>query len=233
VKKSILSVFLFFATISTNVTASQSLDLLQKKIEEHVLNELSTYTEGKVHVSADKIDPRMNLKACSDDKLVIFNPYQTPMLNTNTMAIKCLETENHWTLYIPVRVTILKSILVARRALIKGNQVKDADIYQTEMDTQKLKQGYFTDKNELVGLICKHDISPDSPLNPYNIELAKLVHKGEQITIVASNDNLTVSMDGIALNEGVLGDTIKVKNLTSKRIIEAQVTGNKNVRIIL
>jgi flagella basal body P-ring formation protein FlgA len=38
-------------------------------------------------------------------------------------------------------------------------------------------------------------------------------------------------MDGIAMNEGALGDSVKVKNLSSKRIIEAQVTGKKTVKV--
>lgn len=232
-KQSILSVFLFFASICIYATPSQSLDLLKNKIEEHVLNELSTYADGKIQVSTGTIDSRLNLKACADDKLTILNPYQTPMLNTSTMAIKCIEEDNHWTLYVPIRVTVLKTVLVARQGLIKGKQVTVNDIHETEMDTQKLKLGYFTNKNELIGLICKHDIPPDNPFNPYNIELAKLVHKGEQITIIANHDNLTISVDGIALNEGVLGDTVKVKNLSSKRIIEAQVTGKKNVKVII
>lgn len=224
---------MLFASFCLHGEPTQSLDLLKNKIEAFVLNDLSTYAEGTVQVSADNIDTRLNLKACADDKLQILNPYQTPMLNTSTMAIKCIEKNNHWTLYVPIRITVLKTVLVAKRALIKGRPVTSSDIYQTEMDTQKLKQGYFTDKSELIGLVCKHDIPPDSPFNPYNIELAKLVHKGEQVTIVANNDNLTISMDGIALNEGVLGETVKVKNLSSKRTIEAQVSGKKNVRVVL
>lgn len=230
-KKSILSVFLIFA--STNLAASppQSLDLLKNKIESHILNELSAYSEGKIQVSADRIDPRLTLKSCADEKLEIFNPYQTTMLNTSTMAVKCMEDSNHWTLYVPVKITILKTVLVAKRALLKGRKLNSDDIYQAEMDTQKLKQGYFIDHNELVGLVTKHDIAPDSPLNHYNIELAKLVHRGEQVTIIATDDYLTVSMAGIAINEGVLGDTVKIRNLKSKRVVEAQVTGRKKVRV--
>jgi flagella basal body P-ring formation protein FlgA len=233
VKKSILSVFLFFASICLYATQVQSLALLKEKIEQHVLNELSNYTEGKIQVSANKIDSRLNLKACAEDQLSVFNPYQTPILNSNTMAIKCLEKENHWVLYVPITITVLKTVLVSKNMLVKGTQVKEDDIYQTELDTQKLKLGYFTDRKELVGLICKHDVSADSPFNPYNIELPKLVRKGEEVTIVANNDNLTVSMPGIALNEGALGDTIKIKNLSSKRIVEAQVAGEKRVKVVL
>jgi flagellar basal body P-ring formation protein FlgA len=234
VKKSILSVFIFFASICIAYSDPvQSLELLKNKIEAHVLNELATFSEGKVLVRADSLDPRLNLKPCAEERLEIFNPYQTPMLNTNTMGIKCMEETNHWTLYVPVKISVFKTVLVAKRALVKGSRIRSDDIYPMEMDSQKLKQGYFTESNELVGLVCKHDIQPNSALNPFNIELAKLVHRGEQVTIVASDNNLTVSMDGIAMNDGILGDTINVKNLSSKRVLEAQVSGKKRVKVIL
>lgn len=233
-KKSILSVFIFFASICClYAEPTQSLELLKNKIEAYVLNELATFSEGKILVRADKLDPRLNLRACSEEQLEIFNPYQTPMLNTNTMGIKCMEETNHWTLYVPVRINIFKTVLVAKRALVKGSRIKNDDIYAMEMDAQKLKQGYFTESNELVGLVCKHDIQPDNPLNPHNIELDKMVHRGEQVSIVATDNNLTVSMDGIAMNDGILGDTVNVKNLSSKRVLEAQVAGKKRVKVIL
>lgn len=219
-KKCILSFFLFFASTSLFSESSQSLELLKNKIEQYALNELSNYTEGKIQVTADNIDPRLNLKVCDDNKLEVFNPYQTPMLNTSTMGIKCLEENNHWTLYIPVKITIFKSVLVAKRALLKGTKISNSDIYQTELDVQKLKQGYFTDSKELIGLVCKHDITPNSPLNPFNIELAKLVHKGEQVSIIAAHDNLTVSMDGIAMDEGALGDSVKVKIFPQNELLK-------------
>ncbi len=232
-KKSILSVLLFFASTCIFADSVQSLDLLQSKIEQYVLNDLATYTEGKVQVVADKIDSRLNLKPCADDQLSIFNPYQTPMLSTNTIGIKCKEDTNHWTLYVPIRVTVLKNVLVAKRPLVRGSRVTEDDIYQSELDVQKLKQGYFVDKDALLGQVCKQNISADSPLTPYNIELAKLVHKGEQITIVATIENLSISMAGIAVDDGALGEPVKVKNLSSKRVIEAQVSGTRKVTVVL
>lgn len=232
-KTNILSVLLFFASTCIHADSSQSLDLLKSKIEQYVLNELSSYTEGKIQVSADKIDSRLNLRACAEDQLSIFNPYQTPMLSTNTLGIKCKEDTNHWTLYVPIRVTILKTVFVAKHPLIKGSHVTEEDIYQVELDVQKLKQGYFIDSHELLGQVCKQNISADSPLNPYNIELAKLVHKGEQVSITAFNEGFSVSMDGVALDDGALGEPVKVKNLSSKRVIEAQVSGSKKVKVTI
>lgn len=232
--KNILIAFLFFTSMgSFALTESQSLDALKNKVESFVLNELSTNTEGAVQVSADKLDPRLNLKRCPEEQLVVFNPYQTPMLSTNIMGIKCLEETNHWTLFVPIKITILKTVLVARRGLVKGTHISSEDVYPVEMDAQKLKQGYFTDPQQITGLVCKQNINPDGLLNPYNIELAKLVQRGEQVTITASLDNLSVSMEGVAMNDGVLGSLIRVKNLSSKRIIEAKVSGTKQVQVTL
>lgn len=229
----ILSILLLILSQWAHAEPIQSLDLLQSKIEQYVLNELANYSEGKVKVTADKIDQRLMLRACAEDQLVIFNPYQSPMLNSSTMGIKCNEDSNHWTLYVPIRITVLKTVFIAKRPLVKGTKVGEEDIYQAELDVQKLKQGYFTNSIELLGQVCKQNINADTPFSPNNIELAKLVHKGEQVAITVSNDSLMISMDGIALDDGAMGEPVKVRNLSSKKVIEAQVSGAKQVKVII
>ncbi|KTC89699.1 flagellar basal body P-ring formation chaperone FlgA [Fluoribacter dumoffii] len=232
-KKSILRVLLFFASTALNAEAIQSPEILSNKIEQYIRNELASYNEGKILVTADKIDSRLNLRACAEDHLIVFNPYQAPILNTSTMGIKCQEIDNRWSLYVPVKITVLKTIYAAKRPLLKGTRVTENDIYQTEMDVQKLNHGYFSEKDLLIGEVCKQNIPQNSPLTPNNIEAAKLIHKGERISIVVNDNNLTVSMDGVSMEEGSLGETIKVRNLSSKKIIEAQITGAKKVNVII
>lgn len=233
VKKSLLCILLFLTKSTVYAQTNQSLELLKNKIEYHVINELSTHAEGRIQVTADKIDSRLQLGPCEENQLEVFNPYQTTMLKTSTMGIRCKEAENHWTLYVPIKIALLKPVYVAKRMLVRGSPIREEDMYQTELDVQLLRHGYFIDKEELIGQICKQNIDPDSPLTPYNIELAKLVHKGEQVSIVASEGNLNISMNGIALSTGALGELIKVKNLSSKRIIETRVLADKKVGVIL
>lgn len=232
VKKSILSILLFFASAGLFAEPTQSPELLTQKIELYVLKQLASYKEGRIHISADKIDSRLSLKACAEDQLVVFNPYNAPILETNTMGIKCQEPENHWSLYVPIRIIILKTVFVANRTLMKGDKITGNDIYQAEMDVHKLKHGYFNDIDDLIGRVCKQNIAVNHAFNPTNIELPKVVNKGEKVSIVAGNNSLTISMDGIAITDGTLGETIKVRNLSSKKIVEAQVSGEKRVTVV-
>lgn len=237
-KKGILIIFLIFASNylqADNVPLPiQSLPILQNKIESFLLNELADMNiEGTIKVSAGAIDQRLKLKLCPDDKLEVFNPYEHSLMTTNTMGIKCTDEEKHWTLYVPVKVSILRKVLVTKNALKKGTSLTNDDLYFLELDAQKLKQGYFTDATKLVGLVSKKDIQPNTPLNPQDIELAKAVFKGQQVHIIATSGNLKISMGGIAMHDGAVGDMIKVQNTRSKKIIEAQVSGKKQVTITL
>lgn len=211
----------------------QSLLMIQNTIESYMLNQLAGTTEGKVSVSAAKIDSRLKLKACAEDKLEVFNPYQSSLLNTNTMGIRCVQDSNHWKLFVPINVEVLKTVLLSKQALKRGTALNEDNFYPAEMNAQKLKQGFFTNPKELLGLVCKKDIPPDTPLNPYNVELAKVVLKGQEVSISASRGSLSVNMKGTALSDGCIGDVIKVKNTSSKKIIEAQVLGDQKVKVTL
>ncbi|WP_051555263.1 flagellar basal body P-ring formation chaperone FlgA [Legionella fairfieldensis] len=226
--------FLLIATgFSSQAETIQSLALIKQKIENHLINELSNRHNDDVElqVSAEKIDPRLNLKPCREDKLEVFNPYKTSLLHATIMGIKCQETDAHWTLYVPVKITLQRNVLVAKHLLSKGTQITDNDLEKEKKDLSQLKSGYFTKKSDVIGQLCKHPIGEGSVLTLYDLQTAPLVHKGEQVSIQAINEMINVSMNGIALSDGALGDLIKVQNLSSKKIIEAQVSGNQLVKV--
>lgn len=211
--------------------AVQSLDILQSRIEQFLLKDLVSLTEGKIHVSVEKMDSRLQLRACAGEKLLVFNPHHTSALHTNTMGIKCTEPENHWTLYVPVKISVLQSVYAARQPLSKGSRIGEGDIYQQEMDIQQLKQGYYTDARQLLGQICKQPIRQGMPFNPFNVQMPLLVHRGQAVNIVAGSEAFTVKMAGIALNNGILGERVSVKNLSSKKILEGRISASQEVRV--
>ncbi|CDZ79047.1 flagellar basal body P-ring biosynthesis protein FlgA [Legionella massiliensis] len=232
-RQTILGILLIFASSFLQAEQKQSLDLIKQKIESYVVNELANQHSDDIQVSAEKIDPRLNLKACEDAELEVFNPYKTPMIYTSTVGIRCKEQNTHWTLYVPIRITLNKKVIVAKRALPKDTPITVADIAKVKMDVSHLKQGYFIQEQDVIGRVSKHNIPEGTALNAFNLQSAVVIHKGEQVSIQAINEMINVSMHGIALNDGALGDLIKVQNQSSKRVIEAQVSGTKLVRVTL
>ncbi len=56
--------------------------------------------------------------------------------------------------------------------------------------------------------------------------------KGDIVTIVASTNNLEIKTQGQALEEGKVNDLIQVKNVKTKKVIQAVVTGPNTVKVI-
>lgn len=232
-KRSILVFLLIFASPLLQAEAIQSLAIIQERIAQHVLNALNVSSDKDIHISTGKIDTRLKLRACDTKSLEVFNPYQISMLNATIMGIRCQETDNHWTLYVPIKISIKKTILVAKRPLLKGTQIGKDDIEISAMDVSLLKQGYFIRMEDIIGLVCKQNLIQGSAFTPAILQTALLIHKGELVHIQAVNEVINVSMEGIALNDGSLGDTIKVKNLSSQRIVEAQIQAKQQVRVAI
>jgi flagella basal body P-ring formation protein FlgA len=57
------------------------------------------------------------------------------------------------------------------------------------------------------------------------------VCKGDKVTIMAVSVGLSLKVSGIAQQDGNLGDTIRVQNASSKKIVSATVSSTREVSI--
>lgn len=73
----------------------------------------------------------------------------------------------------------------------------------------------------------------DQILTPAHVEMAEVVRKGDQVVISAGNSTIQVKMPGEALSAGAVGEQIRVRNLNSKRVVKARVTGPGQVEVAM
>jgi flagella basal body P-ring formation protein FlgA len=57
------------------------------------------------------------------------------------------------------------------------------------------------------------------------------VLKGTKVSLTVTSGSLRLSLIGLAMEDGWLGDTIRVKNIDSKQIVMANVTGAGQVEV--
>jgi flagella basal body P-ring formation protein FlgA len=70
-------------------------------------------------------------------------------------------------------------------------------------------------------------------LTTANLQARNLVESGQRITIVLDFQGLSVKTSGMALQSAALGQTVKVRNLQSQRVVEGIVSGSAEVRVSL
>ena len=68
-------------------------------------------------------------------------------------------------------------------------------------------------------------------LTPDKLASVKLVRNGELVQLVSASSQVQVAARGKALNDGTQGNTVRVRNLSSGRVVEGRVIGLGKVAV--
>ena len=86
-----------------------------------------------------------------------------------------------------------------------------------------LDAGLLQDPKQAVGQKLKLSMPAGAVLYAQNLDAPPLVNRGERVTIMAKSQAIQITAPGEARNSGALGEMVRVKNLTSRREIQARV----------
>lgn len=89
--------------------------------------------------------------------------------------------------------------------------------------------GIFTDPADVIGRRTRAAMGEGKPVLLRQVEPVWLVARGNPVVLVAEGGGLAVSAPAEALDDGGMGDVIRVTNLSSGREVKAVVTGKNTV----
>jgi len=128
-----------------------------------------------------------------------------------------------WTVAVNARVEIYLPAVHAKGVIERGQTIAADDVKLERINLGKANRGFYHRVDEVVGLAAKRRLRPNQALSPALLAQAPVVRRGQRVTIVASRDGVHASTPGEALSDGVPGEVIQVRNLSSEKIIDAKV----------
>ena len=132
--------------------------------------------------------------------------------------------------YVGFRVFKKKALFVMKRAGKRGDVLTASDI--AEKDTFLTgATSYPASREEVVGKKLRKDLPAGTVITSQVLEEQVMVQSGEIVSVVVDNPRLAIHTSGKALERGRLGDTVRVKNLTSGKEIYGKVTGTSTVTV--
>jgi flagella basal body P-ring formation protein FlgA len=124
---------------------------------------------------------------------------------------------------------VMAPVLV--RAVSRGEPIGPADIAWMEIEADRLSANVILDPERLVGFVARRALSPNQPVAEADVEAPLAVRRGETVTMVLQTGAMTLTAQGQALQDGSVGDVIRVINTQSSRTIEATVEAPGVVRV--
>ena len=188
--------------------------------------------ETRFTIAVDALDDRLRLPRCIRP-LEGFIPYPATRLSRNvTVGIRCTAPKP-WRLFVPVTVSVIRSVLVTTRALPRGAEVAASDVRQVERDIAGLRGTYITHIDHLTNAVTKRAIDGNTLLTMEHLRAKRMIKRGQNVTLLVDRSGLTVRMAGTAMADGHMNQRIRVQNDSSKKIVEGIVRGSDVVEIVL
>lgn len=112
-----------------------------------------------------------------------------------------------------------------RGALLSG------EVLTVRIDTVGMMKPCAWDPSQLFRTALEEPIQAGRAISFGDVKQVRIVKPGSLVSLVASVNGLAVSAQGVALERGAAGDTIRVRNLSSKKVMTGRVIDAGRVEI--
>lgn len=184
-----------------------------------------------VKIEIGNLDSRLQLTLC-DTELEPFMSTHSRLIGNAQIGIRC-SSPKPWTLYITARISIYKQVVSAKRPLMRGATLGPKDVELAQQEISRLHRGYLSQTAQAVGKVLRQNLSQGSVITLSQLKTPLVIRRGQKVTMLAESGGVQVRMSGTAMQDASSGDLIRVKNTTSKRIIEGTVLKNGTIKVSL
>ncbi|MDA9557182.1 flagellar basal body P-ring formation chaperone FlgA [Vibrio sp.] len=224
----ILITFIFlniFSIDSAKAATTNQIKAIQISAEEYInaLIELPPYTQ--VEISASKLDSRIKATDCPTS---LVNTHTAKNLNTSRVTVQVSCPADDWSIYVPVKIERLGERVVAASPLKRGQLITQGDVMIMTVSLHHSRQSGVVAIEDVIGTRLKRNVRAGNLVQRQDI---CIVCKNDSVIIRATKSNLSLTSKGVALSDGQMGESIRVKNSRSQRIIHANVIGIGEVSV--
>ena len=126
-----------------------------------------------------------------------------------------------------------QEVVVAARMLPGKTLLQSGDLKQLRLETGRLAKGFLLDPTKALGQQLQWPLRSGEVLMESMLARPLVMRRGADITIQVRQGEILINVAGEALQDGSVGQRIRVKNLLSKRIVTAKVIDEATVEVAL
>jgi len=219
---------LILALLNCNVFAATTEEQINNYIKSIELPRLAaSYPNAEIIINLENRGGLNYLPACDYD-ITVTNQRLNSKKRT-TYAISCQQPE--WKSFIPVSQKILVTAIKAIAPIRRKQKINANNTVIGKVDLTQIRGQVYSPAQPPYGLIAKRNININTFITKELTELPIIIKRGQNILISAQSGQITVKMNGVAAENGTLGQQIKVKNISSGRFVYGKVVSEGEIRV--
>ena len=128
-------------------------------------------------------------------------------------------------------IEIQEKYLTSARQIKKNTVVQPEDVQVAKRWVRTLSLRSLSDPQSVIGKRLTADIGPDREIKQSMVSEPIMVKRGEVVRIVLDGGQMALTTTGTAEENGTDGQKIRVKNLSSQKVIMAEVVHKGMVKV--
>ncbi|NOU50759.1 flagellar basal body P-ring formation protein FlgA [Pseudoalteromonas sp. JBTF-M23] len=199
---------------------------LEEAARSFISNLATQKPDSNLQIRAIPLDARLPTRQC-ETPLDISTNASAPFNRQVTVQLKC-EDLSGWTQYVHIRIEELFPVIVSTEMISKGELLTEQHLRLEYRPKHFVRASYIDDINLLIGSRSKRVLREGMPVGMHQI---CMVCKGDIVSIYAKTQTLTIKTQGIALQDGNIGEQIRVKNQKSGKIVSGRVKDVDSIEV--
>lgn len=225
-----LCVIALFLTSAANAAPEiPSVSAISELAKALINEKISVPANAKVEIAPQPIDNRLLPAQCASPiKVELASDREISRNNTIKVSCDTPDLAYPWQIFMSVRVDILFPVVVASETLAPGELISPTQVEIRYIDQNSLRGMHFSDTSQLSGVRVKRRVAKNFPIFANNL---CFVCKNDSVSIYVRSSNFVLKTVGEALQDGNIGDQIRVKNSSSNKELDAIVTAIGEVEV--
>lgn len=117
------------------------------------------------------------------------------------------------------------------RRLQAGEIIDAEDLQWVSLRDRRVSARAVQQSDNLIGRVARRTLPAGVPINATDVKRPVLIDKGAAVTVILEAPNMQLSVRGRAMEDGAVGQSIRVANLESRAIVIGVVTPAGQVAI--
>lgn len=139
----------------------------------------------------------------------------------NGIAISC--DAPYWSQNLALQLHHMTPMVVLAHPVASDQLITLEDVRLTTLDAGEQTKGFYAALDDVIGLKAKRSLRPGQVLSADMVEQPDVISRRQRVRILLIQPGIRVEMPGEALASGHVGESIRVRNLQSRRIVQATV----------
>ena len=128
-------------------------------------------------------------------------------------------------------VRIWRPVVVASHMIKRGEEMALVGCELAERDVTQVRGAYYSDIKALEGMQARRTLSMGDIITDGHVEKIPIVRRGDAIRLVARAGRMNMSAAGEAMQDGGVGDRIRVKNSDSGKVVYGHILEDGAIQV--